>query len=322
MMTSNRSQLLELIQAKAISPEKIESVLRATGIRPNNVAWAVYIDQLLLWFGGLALSLSALFFFAFNWNELGRFNKFGMAELLIILAVAVYWWQAHNPLVAKISLLVASILLGVLLALYGQTYQTGADPWQLFFNWALLMLPWAIIGRFAAIWILWIGLLNLSIQLYDGPLGSVFQQVFFSDVGMLWLLFGFNALAFALWEGLATKLEWMAERWAVRLLAVAAGVPITWLAVLSIFDQTDAIAGITWCAGSALLAVVYQKVIKDLFMLAGLCLSGIGVVSCFFIEHIFNINSVDGFLILAVLIILLGGGAAMWLKHLHKEWHS
>jgi len=34
--------------------------------------------------------------------------------------------------------MVSTILVGVLLALVGQTYQTGADTWQLFFYWAIL----------------------------------------------------------------------------------------------------------------------------------------------------------------------------------------
>ncbi len=44
----------------------------------------------------------------------------------------------------KAALLLATLLLGVFLALFGQTYQTGADPWQLFANWALLILPWEV----------------------------------------------------------------------------------------------------------------------------------------------------------------------------------
>lgn len=322
MMTSNRSQLIELIQQGAIAPEQIESALKASKVRPDNQAWATYLDRLLLCFGAMALSLAVLFFFAYNWADLGKYAKFGLAELAIVLAVAVYYFQGHKPLVAKVSLLAASILLGVLLALYGQTYQTGADPWQLFFNWALLMLPWALISRFAPTWILWIALLNLSIQLYDGPMRSVLRQVFASQEETLWLLFALNALALIIWELLANRLTWMSARWVPRLLAVAAGAPMTWLAVNSILGRHQAIAAMAWCAGAMIVAFIYQRLIRDLFMLAGLCLSGIVVTISFFLRNVFRSDFADGFLVLAVLIIALGGGSAMWLKRVHQRWQS
>ncbi len=40
----------------------------------------------------------------------------------------------------------------ILLAVYGQTYQTGADPYELFFGWAILIIGWVAISRFAPLW--------------------------------------------------------------------------------------------------------------------------------------------------------------------------
>ena len=47
------------------------------------------------------------------------------------------------------------MLVGGLLALIGQTYQTGADPWQLFALWALLALPWCLGARSDMLWAPW-----------------------------------------------------------------------------------------------------------------------------------------------------------------------
>lgn len=60
-----------------------------------------------------------MFFVAYNWNEIGRFAKFGMVEALIALAVLAYWKFGVDTITGKLSLLLATILLGVLLALYG-----------------------------------------------------------------------------------------------------------------------------------------------------------------------------------------------------------
>ena len=177
-MISTRTQLIDLIEHGRVPPEKIDAALAATKLFPDGKEWLRFLDQLLLWLGGLAIAFSAMFFIAYNWDDLGRFAKFGIVEALIVVAVLAYWKQDQNKTGAKVALLVASIFLGVLLALYGQTYQSGADPWQLFFNWALLMLPWAIIGRFPAIWILWITLLNLSIVLYSMTFRSAIWFMF------------------------------------------------------------------------------------------------------------------------------------------------
>lgn len=53
-----------------------------------------------------------------------------------------------------------SLWIGSLLALVGQTYQTGADIWELFAPWAALITPLA--GRSGAVWGLWAVLLNLT----------------------------------------------------------------------------------------------------------------------------------------------------------------
>ena len=77
-----------------------------------------------------------------------------------------YWRLGPERATGKAALLVAAILLGVLLALFGQTYQTGADTWELFATWAALITPWVIVGRFAGLWMLWLALLNVAIVLY------------------------------------------------------------------------------------------------------------------------------------------------------------
>ena len=53
---------------------------------------------------------------------------------------------------------------GAVLALVGQTYQTGADVWELFAAWAALMLPFAWLSRSTASWVLWLGVANLALM--------------------------------------------------------------------------------------------------------------------------------------------------------------
>lgn len=323
-MKSRRHELTRLIEQGSVPADSVPAALVLSGVSPDAQAWRSFISRLLLWLGGLALAFSLMFFVAYNWSELGKFARFGMVEAVIILAVIAYTRLQAGSTAAKVSLLVASICLGVLLALYGQTYQTGADPWQLFFNWSLLMLPWALLGRFAAIWILWLALLNLSIVLYHQAFRGMLWFTISAELEVLWLLFLFNTLALATWEALARHWSWLAPRWAPRLLAVASGLPVTWLALHGVLEPygQNPLGLPVWAVFLALLVAVYRKIRHDLFMLAGACLSGIVVVVAFVSRHLLDSGSEGSFLLIALIIVGLGTGAASWLRKVHRECQS
>ena len=97
-----------------------------------------------------------LFFIAYNWAEMGRWLRFGVVQAAMVLAVGIAVWPKASPMVQRVALTSVTLLVGVLLALFGQVYQTGADPWQLFFTWALLALPWVWVARFELLWVLWL----------------------------------------------------------------------------------------------------------------------------------------------------------------------
>ena len=320
-MATARRQLIKLIEQGAIPEEKVEDALTLLEVIPKGRNWLAFIDRFLLWLGGLAVAFSVLFFVAYNWRDLGTFTKFAMVEALLILAIVAYCRLADNSLAGKMSLVMATIFLGVLLALFGQTYQTGADPWQLFFTWAVLMLPWTFIARFPAIWIIWISLLNISIILYYQTFRSIFWFVFSSESGMLWAVFILNTAAFVSWQLLAKIWPWLKEDWAVRLLGASSGIPLTTLVILTIFDypQTAIYPWFAWIIWIVIMYAVYRKIRLDLFMLAGCCLSVITVTVSFFGEQLLPQSDAAGFLLLAFITIIMGGGATMWLKNIHRE---
>ena len=324
MKTSVRSQLIALIEHKAISEEKIDDALRATKVMPTGQAWIGFINHLLVWLGGLALSFAVLFFVAYNWQDIGRFAQFAMVEAAIVVAVLAYWKLGTESTAAKVSLLSATILLGVLLALYGQTYQTGADTWQLFFTWSLLILPWVIVGKFSAIWIVWILLLNVTIMLYQLTFQSLFWFALGTETAMLWTLFLFNTLVLVVWEILSGRYRWLSVRWAARLLALASGTSITWLVVYSIFGYHDAsnLAGFVWSVWLAMLYFIYRKIKPDLFMLAGGCLTAVVVLVSFISKHMLKNGEPAVFLFVALIIIGMSTGIAMWLRSIHREWST
>lgn len=179
----------------------------------------------------------------------------------------------------------------------------------------------ALIGRFPAIWIVWIILLNISLTLYH----LTFRGAFFivhSDTDMLWLVFIFNTFVLVIWEYSTKIWHWLAERWAIRLLALGSGVPITFLAIQAIFDKGGFISGAVWSIWLTAIYFIYRKVKIDLFMLAGGCLSGISVIVSYLGKHLFEYNHAGGYLLVSLLIITMGAGSALWLKNIYQEIQS
>ncbi|MFC3153189.1 DUF2157 domain-containing protein [Litoribrevibacter euphylliae] len=314
-----RAHLLEFVEESKIPKHKVDQAIQVSSLRADANTWFQFTDKLLLILGGLALSFALLFFIAYNWQELGRFAKFALIEVAVILGSVAFIARKSKDLVAKIALLCGAMSLGVLMAYYGQTYQTGADAWELFFNWALLITPWVLIARFSVLWLLWLGLFNLSLVLYHQTFGSLFWTLFRAN-DLLWLLFGFNLLAWCLWEYMQPKLSWLDDDWSRRVVATVTGFCITWLsidAVIRPFGLTGFWVWLVWCVGVMLF---YQYKKKDLYMLAGGCLSAISVILATLIENVFEFDEAGSYLLTSVTMIGLGAGSAMWLRSVHSRW--
>ncbi|WGI26231.1 DUF2157 domain-containing protein [Halomonas alkaliantarctica] len=320
-MASTRRELISLIEQGAIPPEQVTRAVQSSGLRPSPRAWALFIDRLLLWLGGLALAFAVLFFIAYNWAEMSRWLRFVVMQAAMMLAVGVAIWPMTSQMVQRVALTSATLLVGVLLALFGQVYQTGADPWQLFFSWAVMTLPWVWVARFELLWVLWLGLLNLAIGLYFHTWGGPFGVLTSSDAA-LWGLFLLNTLALATWEWGARYWGWP-RQWAVRLLAVGSGVPVTLLMMTLLVD--------VGLVGSPVLAVylfwlaalygVYRYWWPDLFMIAGGCVSSITVTTLLLARVLlWEGDWQEGSLMLiSIAVLAMGAGAVVWLKRLHRE---
>ncbi len=301
----------------------VRAALGVAGVLPAARDWRAFLDALLLWSGAVALAASVVFFVAHNWNALGKFTKFGLIELLLVAAVIGYWRLGPDRTTGKASLLVASILLGALLALFGQTYQTGADTWELFANWSALMAPWVLIGRFAGLWMFWIAIANVAIvfyfQVFPGLIG-----IFFSTERQLWTLFAFNTAALVVWELAARRFAWLDERWAPRLLAIASGTTITMLMLQTIFGWQE-LSGVALFAYPVWLACAYgayRVLMLDLFVLAGGCLSVIVVVTTFLAKNLSDSLAGGAWLFVAIVVIAMAAASGWWLKQLAREVHT
>lgn len=299
----------------------VAAALRTAGVTPDAADWRVLLDRLLLWSGALALAAAVVFFVAHNWSALGRFAKLGAVELLLATAALGYWKLGPERAAGKASLLVAALLVGALLALVGQTYQTGADTWELFATWAAFIVPWVLVGRYAALWLLWLAIANVAIVLYFTVFPGLFGALFAAE-DQLWTLFAFNTAALVVWELASRRYAWLSARWAPRVIAIASGACITFLALHATFSWPEAGVGAAffypvWIASAY---AAYRLHSRDLLLLAALCASAIVVVTGLLSRTLFEGRFEAGALLaIALAVIAMATAAAWWLKGLARE---
>ena len=320
-MKSKRAQILEWAEQGAVPSANVEQALAVGGVTPDGARWQKFVGAIFLWLGAVLFTAGTIFFFAYNREAMGRMAKFGLAEALLLAAVVAALTARPGSAAAKASLLAAALLTGALLALVGQTYQTGADPFELFLYWALLILPWVLVAKVPALWLLLIALLNLALALYYAAFAGPFGFLS-SSARLVWLMLGLNTAALVVWEFAALNgIQWLRERWAVRILGAASGTAITMLANWAVFDtgEVGALAFPAYGAWLALAYWFYRYKVRDLFMLAGSILSVIGFVTSVLGDVLLNDMAAFGFLFIALIVIGMSAAGAHWLRRIAAE---
>ncbi len=314
-MSGLRDEVLDWFDSGRVLRGREHEVLRAAALAPTRGDWRAFLGRLTLWLGVIALAAAVIFFFAFNWDALGRFAKFGLVEAAIVAGLIACWRFDLDSAPGKAVLLLLSLLAGALLALAGQVYQTGADTFELFAWWAMLILPWVVVGRFSPLWLVWLALLNLAGWFY-------FSRAWAAEP-MLWALFGLNSLALAGWEAAhRAGLSWLRDSWPPRLVAMASAAFATALALWAIVDGGSGGAGVILLAYAAWLGALYywyRHRRPDLFMLAAGLLSLIVTVAALLSDLVLDGGAAGGFLLVGLAVLGMSAGGAMWLRSVARE---
>jgi len=316
-----RKYIFQWVEHGLLKGEHVEDALHTSGALPDRADWRIFIERLFLWTGSVLFAVGTIFFIAYNWKELGNFAKFGLAETLIVAAIGCCIWFGTESLVGKAALFTGALFTGALLALFGQTYQTGADTYELFITWAVAILPWTAVSRLPALWILLVSILNIAVTFYFRAFPGVFGMIF-NPERQLWVLFALNTVSLMLWEFFSKYVIWLRERWATRFLSFASGGLITSLVVMAIFDHDNNFNSSFIVYPLWLIAIYacYRYFIFDLFVLAGGVLSFIIVVATFLNKAMIHSGSWSGaYLIIGGTIIGLSALGGFWLKTLAQE---
>lgn len=333
----------DLATALGLDAARYRRAFELAGLTPDRADWQRWLDRFLVAIGALLLVAGIAAFFAWNWAALPTVARFALLEAGLVAAVLLALWCGLDTWSGRAALVAAACLVGVLLAVFGQVYQTGADPYGLFVAWAILVLPWALAGRQAGLWLVILLLANVALILYwiqvlhppDGwwqvsqLLGPL---VWLAGTVMDWrlasLLFGLNAAAIVVFEiGAVRGTGWMQGRWLPRLAGVLALYTVLGPTLVMIFAagmehnaRLAVVSPLLFVVALAASLGYYQSRVLDLFMLTIAMFGGILVIMSLAIRYLFA--DFGSTLFLAAMLVGLVAGAAMWLRAISQRWQA
>ena len=325
-----RSVLDRVVREQRLGTSEAAMALVVSGARPDAAAWRGFAVRLLNGAGIAGLGAGAIFFVAANWQDYGIAGRFALLQLALVAAVGLALWRPPPAALGHAALTLSVLLTGALLALFGQTYQSGADVFELFFIWAALALPFALASASAATWAAWWVVLNVAMALYCGLENTSFLRlVFASRLGIerpLLLLFAglVNVGGAVLFDHLGRA------RWLVRMLATFGFIFCTIACLMALFGSGFGSDRMTGQDGLVILlfaltcaAIAYGTLRRrdDVFPMALVFGAWIAISTAFIIEQM-QFRDLGNVLVVAAWLIGTSGAAGFVLMRWVREWRA
>lgn len=242
------------VRAHRLSEAQRRELLALGGVGTEPPGLSAHLPRALAGLAALLIGLGLIFAIAANWGELSRPAQFGLLQAAVALgAVGLIAWPAQGMPLSLWCLLAT----GGLLAFFGQTYQTGADAWQLFALWMGLGLPLALGARSDAVWTAWAVVALTAVALWMAAHTGHRWRAEPADLGVH-LVGWAAALGLPLVLGSRPGRAAGAGLWARRMAACLGLVLVTASAVAALFSASWpaqaglgllALAGTAWAVG-------------------------------------------------------------------------
>lgn len=322
---TQRSRVADWIDAGHLKPAARRTLGAHTDPWPAAADWRAALNVGLLWLGALLIGAGIIMFIAANWEHAGPMLKIGGVELLMVICALAAQLLRRHPPARNAALLTGALATGGLLALVGQTYQTGADTAELFGYWALAMLPWVLAGTTPVLWLLWATVLSFATWL--AVIAYLMPGVVLAGLDAFIAVAALNLVLLAAWEWAGTRVDWMSARVGPRYLAAVALAMLSFRAIGmqgSFFDDPGfALPGWSaWVLAAAALGVIYYRVRRDLMMLALIALSMLFVITWTGTRIMLEEDFIAGLFGGALLAIGQAAAYTGVLRTLGKRWQS
>lgn len=279
--------------------------------------WQQFIQMFFLSLGIGFSAAGVIFFFAYNWSDIHKFVKFGLIEAVIVIIAFLILATKSNLLTKNILLTGLAVLVGVMFAVFGQVYQTGADAYDFFLGWTLCITLWVLISNFAPLWILYLLLVNTTFVLYSNQVASGWSEIF---VFSCLFFFNFLILVVSIWFTKGYR-EIIVPAWFIKLLSIVSISFSTLCITLGIFEDFQTSWIVTFTGSSIIYAIgiLYGLRSRSGFYIAIISLSCIIIISSFLI-NLTGDEPVGMFFLVSLFIVVSVTLVIKKLLELLKKW--
>ena len=343
--TLTRASLNALCDAGGMSPAAWLRAMDFCGFRPEGNAWLAYGRQLCLLGGALFFVAGVVCFIAWNWAAMTPLVRMALTGAVVSGSGLAAVLLGPDTRLGRVLLLVCGLAIGPMLAVFGQTYQTGAELWELFRVWTALLVLLALAGRQTGLWFAAWLVANIFAALWLGRgLASPFDALgqFFTVPEWLFAI----GCAIVCWEWAGRRAvaslqqgtqqddaySWLCSRWMPRLLffdlvsrtaffliSMIFGLNYgtehyaLWLPHNFVVGFAVGVTGFSWWW--------YRTRQPDLFMLATLLAAGAAVLLSALAESelFFSAGTMIALLLWGLLVTSMTAGLAKVLLHLQHS---
>jgi uncharacterized membrane protein len=280
----------------------------------NKTNWKSFLKYFFLTLGLGFIVAGMIFFFAYNWASLPSIIKLVLVQTLVVVCTVLALLPKINVTYRKILLTAAAVLIGVMFAVFGQIYQTGANAYDFFLAWTIFAALFAFAANFTPLWLIFVGLINVTIFLYA-------QQVTNWSTVFLWqILFVANTIAaglFGVYKYYTINKPLKNDLFTTVLLAAIFTLTVANCCTIFGGSVTQKITQLVITAIFCCTAYFIALRFKNLTIIAGIALTLIISVVCIFIQ-----TSSDSISILLATFFTAAAVAAtiFYLISLHKLW--
>lgn len=311
----NRDDIHIISRHSNWSEDGVEKLLKDE-IYADAKSWNKFL-QILLISLGVGFSVSGIiFFFAYNWTNLHKFAKIGMTEALVVALTLFVILSKLNQSKKNIILTGTSVLVGVMIAVFGQIYQTGANAYDFFLGWTAFITLWVLVSNYPPLWLVYLVLVNTTFVLYSQQVASHWTAVFIISI-----LFFFNAsfLLFSLYLP-KFKNELKVPVWFTNILALATVSLSTVGICIGIFETGQSFLALFVITASTYgLGLKYGFKNKSGFYLSIIPFSVIIIFSTLMARMSFGIGM---FLVISLFIIISVSLLIKGLVDIQKKWNN
>ncbi len=271
-------------------------------------AWLRFVEVVSLTVGAGLLLAGIIFFFAYNWQEMHRLAKIGIAVGMILAVFGAVMTVRMQKLTRDIMVSAMSVLVGVFWAIYGQVYQTEADSYVFFLTWAACIAVWVFVTDFYPLWAFFWLLTTVGVSLFFG------WTLLTDAISNLMMLYGAVWIAFFLLSPRVLPGRSEAPVWFVDLLFTYVFGIATIVMVVGVFRAFETNALVALAVAGVTAWQAWQR--RDIWLYSMLYIGALSLLEAFMIQAMDFRGAILNILILMAAI----GASAYAIKEQSNKW--